>query len=100
MWMIVFVGWLTYEQLEAGFREGEIVRKLHHRNYPTCRDGDRCRIVETAVRKAKTTSRISYISPWIPYISPWIRYISPEIAIPVRQVLLPLKTTWEKGSFI
>lgn len=56
MWMIVFVGWLTYEQLEVGFREGEIVRKLHHRNYPTCRDGDRCRIVETAIRKAKTTS--------------------------------------------
>ena len=81
------------EQLEAGFREGEIVRKLHHRNFPTCRDGDRCRIVETAIRKAKTTSCIPYIAPWIPYISP-------EIAITVRQVLLPLKTTWEKGSFI
>ena len=68
MRVIVFVGWLIYEQLEAGFREEEIVRKLHHGNFPTCRDGDRCWIVETAIRKANTTS-------WIPYIMDTI-YIS------------------------
>ena len=44
--MIVFAELLTYEQPEGVFRERGIVRKLHHRNSPTRRGGNRCQIVE------------------------------------------------------
>ena len=38
--VLFFEGWLTYEQQSSVFPEGTIVRKPHHRDFPTWRGGN------------------------------------------------------------
>lgn len=48
---------LTYEQPEAVFAEGIIVRKPHRGDVPTRSGGSGSRITATAIRSVTTTAR-------------------------------------------